>query len=609
MEVSESCTDAETGRDAFLPAIDEEEIVPFGFRKGSRYGWKYVWHDDDPKDMFHFECYDYRNQNVKTRNRKDRNMKLTAEGIRNTAAFEHAGISLPGYDVETVKEKTASSPTWVHFGIGNIFRIFIGGIADSLLNQGEIDTGIVCVETFDFEVVDRIYKPYDNLALAVTLYGDGSSDKKVIGSLTEAIAAGKNDAAARSRLKEIFTNDSLQMVSFTITEKGYALRSADGEWFGFVKEDIENEPEAVNSAVSLVASLLLDRYHAGKLPLALVSMDNVSHNGEKLRNAVIEISEAWAERGFVPQEFIAYVKDENTVAFPWSMIDKITPRPSESTQKMLEDLGVEDMDIVITGKRTYIAPFVNAEGPQYLVIEDNFPNGRPPLEKAGVYMTDRDTVNASERMKVTVCLNPLHTALAPYGCVLGYTRFSDVMRDPEMLKLVNLVGPVEGMAVVKDPGILSPQAFIDECINVRFPNEYIPDTPQRIAVDTSQMVGIRFGETIKEYIARDGNAGKLLGIPLAIAGWLRYVLAVDDEGNPFELSPDPMNDELQERFGSIEIGRPETVTDQLRPILSNVNIFGSDLYEAGIGELIETMFKEEIAGKGAVRNTLRKYLG
>ena len=70
-----------------------------------------------------------------------------------------------------------------------------------------------------------------------------------------------------------------------------------------------------------------------------------------------------------------------------------------------------------------------------------------------------------------------------------------------------------------------------------------------------------------------------------------------------------MNDELQERFGSIEIGRPETVTDQLRPILSNVNIFGSDLYEAGIGELIETMFKEEIAGKGAVRNTLRKYLG
>ena len=63
--------------------------------------------------------------------------------------------------------------------------------------------------------------------------------------------------------------------------------------------------------------------------------------------------------------------------------------------------------------------------PQYLVIEDSFPNGRPPLEKskAGVYMTDRDTVNKSERMKVTVCLNPVHSALGPYGCVLGYTLF------------------------------------------------------------------------------------------------------------------------------------------------------------------------------------------
>lgn len=275
---------------------------------------------------------------------------------------------------------------------------------------------------------------------------------------------------------------------------------------------------------------------------------------------------------------------------------------------MLEELGMEDMDIVITDKRTYIAPFVNAEGPQYLVVEDSFPNGRPPLEKGGVYMTDRDTVNAAERMKVTVCLNPLHTALAPYGCVLGYTRFSDVMKDEEMLKLAELVGLGEGMRVVKDPGILSPQAFIEECINVRFPNAYIPDTPQRIVVDTSQMVGIRFGETIKEYVALDGNAAALKGIPLAIAGWLRYLLAVDDEGNEFELSPDPMNEELQEVLKDVEIGRPETLQDQLKPVLSNANIFGSDLYEAGIGELIEEMFRDEIRGWHSVRETLQKYL-
>lgn len=111
------------------------------------------------------------------------------------------------------------------------------------------------------------------------------------------------------------------------------------------------------------------------------------------------------------------------------MIDTITPRPSEQIADDLETAGVEAMQPVITSKRTYIAPFVNGEELQYLVVEDSFPNGRPPLEKAGVYMTDQVTVNKAERMKVTVCLNPIHSALGPYGCTLGYTLFSEEMKD------------------------------------------------------------------------------------------------------------------------------------------------------------------------------------
>ena len=85
------------------------------------------------------------------------------------------------------------------------------------------------------------------------------------------------------------------------------------------------------------------------------------------------------------------------------------------------------MDPITTSRGTFIAPFVNAEIPQYLVIEDIFPEGRPPLEEAGVYMTDRDTVNKVEKMKVTTCLNPLHTALAVFGCLLGDKKISDEM--------------------------------------------------------------------------------------------------------------------------------------------------------------------------------------
>ena len=542
-------------------------------------------------------------------------MKLSLEGLKQADAWKAAGVQLPAYDICQVAENTRKAPVWVHFGIGNIFRIFIGGLADRLIADKEMDKGITCVESFDFDVVDKIYDPYDNLVLGVTLKADGSTDKQVIGSLTEAIKAQTGIEATWKRLREIFTDPGLQMVSFTITEKGYALKGANGSFFPFVQADIDAGPgneacaPAYNSAMSIVTALLFERFKAGKYPMAVVSMDNCSHNGEKLMSSIVEMAKAWEEKGAVPAEFTAWLQDESQIAFPWSMIDKITPRPAESVQAELEKLGIEDMAPVITSKRTYIAPFVNAEGPQYLVIEDKFPNGRPPLEKAGVYMTDRDTVNKVERMKVTTCLNPLHTGLAVYGCLLGYTLIADEMKDPQLNGLVHRIGPVEGMPVVTDPGILSPQAFVDEVIGVRIPNPFMPDTPQRIATDTSQKVGIRYGETIKSYVEKYGDAKKLEAIPLALAGWLRYLLGVDDEGKAFERSADPMLDELSAALEGIKLGDiGKDIHDKLAPILSNANIFGIDLYKAGIGEKIEELFAEEIAGPGAVRATLVKYL-
>ena len=87
------------------------------------------------------------------------------------------------------------------------------------------------------------------------------------------------------------------------------------------------------------------------------------------------------------------------------------------------------------------------------------------------------------------------------------------------------------------------------------------------------------------------------------------MLGVDDEGNKFELAPDPMNEEFQEQFKDIAAGKPETFTDQLKPILSNERLFFTDLYKAGVGEKIENMFCEMLAGPGAVRATIHKYVG
>ena len=531
-------------------------------------------------------------------------MNLTLAGIRETNKWEKAGIRLPKYDVEEMIRKTKKNPTWVHFGAGNIFRIFLGGVAEDLLETGLMSTGITCVETFDQEIVDKIYTPFDNLVLSIMLKANGGMDKRVLASLAESLKAD------RARLAKIFKNPSLKIASFTITEKGYALKDARGIYFPWIKEEVEAGSNNATTAMGIITANLYERYLAGGHPIAVVSMDNCAHNGKVLKEAVLTLAIEWQREGLFDDGFINYLNDEEKVSFPWTMIDKITPRPAESIASELAEIGIENMSPITTEKRTFIAPFVNAEIPQYLVMEDKFPNGRPEFEKIGngVYLTDQETVNKVERMKVTTCLNPLHTALAVFGCVLGYTLIADEMQDEQLRKLVWQIGLVEGMTVVTDPGILSPQEFVEEVINIRLPNPFIPDAPQRIATDTSQKVGIRFGDTIKSYMEKDGDAKKLKAIPLAIAGWCRYLLAVDDEGRPFELSDDPMLDELTAMLADIKVGKPASYTGQLKPLLSNVNIFGVDLYEAGLGDFIEELFVELIQGSGSVRATLVKHV-
>ena len=532
-------------------------------------------------------------------------MKLTLTGIQEKETWEKAGIRLPSYSAAEAAAKAVSAPRWVHFGIGNIFRVFIGGIADDLLEAGALDRGITCVETFDYEVVDRIYRPFDNLALSVIIRKDGTREMKVLGSLAEAVKAQSDVRKDWERLKESFVSADLQLVSFTITEKGYALRSPDGRFLRLIQKDLENGPHAAVSAMAVVTAMLYERFKNGAMPVALVSMDNCSHNGDLLRSSVLTVAEEWRKRGFVTDHFCRYAEDETKVAFPVTMIDKITPRPGEAIAAELAALGVEEMEPVTTGKRTYIAPFVNAEAPQYLVIEDSFPNGRPDLAGGkGVYLTDRKTVNLAERMKVTACLNPVHSALGPIGVLYGIDLFADLLKDPVLLKMGLAVAYGEGMPVIEDPGIISPKAFADELFSDRFPNRYLGDTNLRLCTDITQGLSVRFGETIKSWMKREGGAAALRAVPLGLAACMRYALGVDDQGNAYQFAPDPLIPDIHDRLKDVKVGSAESYTGQLKPVLSNANIFGVDLCEAGLCERIEALFRSMIAGYGACRRTV-----
>lgn len=254
-------------------------------------------------------------------------MKLNNKGLENKNAWEAAGYALPQYDREAVAARTKQNPFWIHFGAGNIFRAFQANVVQDLLNKGDLDRGLVVAEGYDYEIVEKMNHPHDDYSILVTLKANGTVEKTVVGSVMESLALDSEDDAQFSRLKEIFSADSLQMATFTITEKGYNLYGSDGNFMPAVAADMAAGPQKPASYIGKVASLLYARFLAGEKPIAMVSMDNCSHNGDKLAAAITAFAEGWVKNGLADEAFETYVKTSGKVSFPWTMIDKITPAP------------------------------------------------------------------------------------------------------------------------------------------------------------------------------------------------------------------------------------------------------------------------------------------
>ncbi|ETY73663.1 dioxygenase [Lactiplantibacillus fabifermentans T30PCM01] len=537
---------------------------------------------------------------------------LTTDYLKNSTEFEKIGIKVPTYDQAALQTATASHPRWVHFGGGNLFRAFHAAIAQRLIEAGELDSGIIVGETYDEQVVTDVYRPRNNRILRVITKENGDFDKELIASVAAAYFVNPSAAEDWAKMQAIFQAASLQVVTFSITEKGYNLKTPAGDLNQLTLNDIENGPAKPVGNMAGLVSLLLGRFKNGAQPLTLLSTDNFSQNGDRLKDSVLTIANGWLKNGFVDQAFLDYLQDKHQISFPLSMIDRITPNPAEKVGAQLKASGFDDADIIHTAKHTNIAAFTNSEASHYLVVEDEFPNGRPHFETAGVIMTNRATVNDADQMKVTTCLNPLHTALAIFGSVLGYHSIADEMQNQDLVALIKQIGYVEGLPVVTDPKVINPKAFIDQLITKRLPNPFMPDTPQRIATDTSQKMAIRYGVTIKQYLADENrDPVTLTFIPLTIAAWLRYLLGVNDDGEAFTPSPDPMMDYLQTQVAGLTYGSqtsPQNVHVNIKNLLSNESIFGVDLYAVGLGKKIEDDLAQMLTGQGAVAKTLATVL-
>ena len=179
-------------------------------------------------------------------------MKLGLADIGNVAAWQEKGYNLPEYDVEKVWDRTREKPEWLHFGAGNIFRAYPAVLQQQLLNRGLVDTGIILCECFDEEIIDEAYEPYSNISVAVTLKASGEVAKEVVGSIAESIKLSSNYA----RLLEIIRAESLQLVTFTITEKGYTLRDNNGDFFPWIRADLESFEQQPGSIIGVLTKLL-----------------------------------------------------------------------------------------------------------------------------------------------------------------------------------------------------------------------------------------------------------------------------------------------------------------------------------------------------------------
>ena len=189
-------------------------------------------------------------------------MKLSLNGIAKRQVWEDEEYHLPGYDIEEMIELTDEAPEWVHFGAGNIFRAYHARLAQELLEKGLMNTGIIVAEGFDYEIIDKAYKPYDNLSILAILKSNGRVEKQVIGSVAAAVKLDPDVRGDFAYLKRAFESESLKLATFTITEKGYSLKDAEGKYTEAVMEDMKNGPGHPESYIGKVCSLLYAIFEA-----------------------------------------------------------------------------------------------------------------------------------------------------------------------------------------------------------------------------------------------------------------------------------------------------------------------------------------------------------
>ncbi len=422
-----------------------------------------------------------------------------------------------------LKRNTAPpKPGIVHLGPGAFFKAFNAVYTDDALRDGGGNWGIVAV-SLQSDRAARELRPQGCAYTSVTL-GAAGHETRVIQSLSDVLVAKQDPQAVLS----IMSDPAISIVSLTITEKGYCHNPATGTLRLDAPEiqfDLAN-PTNPQSAPGLIVEALVRRYSAGAVPFTVMSCDNLPDNGALVRGVVLEFARA---RDPLLAEWIA-----KEVPFPATMVDRITPATTpQDIVRLTEQKGYVDLACV------QHEPF------RQWVIEDHFVGGRRPRWEVGGAQIVR-SVAAHETMKLR-CLNGTHSTLAYLGYLAGYESIAETVADPDFATLCTTLWEREILPTVPQPEGEDFQAYVESLLE-RYRNPAIHHRTWQIAMDGSQKLPQRVLGTIKDRL----DAGHIPnGLCLTVAGWMRYVGGIDEQGQTIDVR-DPLATDLRAASDSAE---------------------------------------------------------
>lgn len=433
------------------------------------------------------------------------------EGLR-------SGVSLPAY------RREHHAVGIVHIGIGAFHRAHQAVYTDDALAYAGGDWRIVGISLRGTGVADAL-APQCGL-YTVLIHSDGGTQARVVGSLAEVIAAVRDGPAARKALLD----PNVRIVSLTITEKAYGIDRRRGridEAHPAIAHDLTH-PDEPAGAIGMLVDALRRRRCSGIAPFTVLCCDNLPENGRLLRAGVVD----FAARLHRPlAQWIA-----REVAFPCTMVDRITPASSEATLREAKArTGFDDFAAVET------------EAFSQWVIEDSFPTGRPAWDRAGALMVK--DVAPYERMKLCM-LNGAHSLLAYVGNMLGYRYVRDAMRDRGMVALLHAYMAQAARTLGELEGVDAKQ--YGEALLARFASPAIAHELRQIAMDGTEKLPQRILMPACEALS-GGENGRMFAF--VAAAWMRYCLGVSEAGVPYILD-DPRAAEIAVRVRGLETDAP-----------------------------------------------------